>query len=234
MTRGLIVYSRRTRGGSVGDHFLVCPPMIATEAHVDEIMTDLTARSTPSPTRPGWSAPRDVPILITCAVTGSIHTPSMSPHLPGDARGHRRAGGRGGQAGAAILHLHARDPARRPPLRRPRAFHGLPARDRGADDAVVNITTGGSAIMTLDDRLAGARAAEPEMCSLNMGSDEFRALPRRRRASPSGSTTGRSLSWRTPTTWCSRTRPATSRRCWRRWANGAARGSSSSATISAI
>ena len=116
-------------------------------------------------------------IIVTCAITGSIHTPSMSPHLPvtadqiaGQAIGAARAG-------AAILHLHARDPATGRPSAALEHYMGFLPRIRAGCDAVVNLTTGGSAIMTLDDRLAAPLALRPEMCSLNMGSMNFALYP---------------------------------------------------------
>lgn len=116
-------------------------------------------------------------IIITCAVTGSIHTPSMSPHLPVTAAEIVGQALGAAEAGAAILHLHARDPGTGHPSSSPAHFMAfLPEIKRGTD-AVVNITTGGSAIMALDDRLAAARTAEPEMCSLNMGSMNFALYP---------------------------------------------------------
>ena len=116
-------------------------------------------------------------IIITCAVTGSIHTPSMSPYLPVTAEeiAGQAIGAAG--AGAAILHLHARDPLTGQPsasVDHYRAF--LPAIS-AETDAVVNLTTGGSAVMSLDDRLAAPLALRPEMCSLNMGSMNFALYP---------------------------------------------------------
>ena len=116
-------------------------------------------------------------ILITCAVTGGIHVPSMSPHLPctPDAIAEQAIGA--AEAGAAILHLHARDPADGRPSPDPAHFMAFLPRIRQATDAVVNITTGGNATMTLDQRLAAPMAAEPEMCSLNMGTMNFALYP---------------------------------------------------------
>ncbi|MFM2355829.1 MAG: hypothetical protein RLZZ528_1565 [Pseudomonadota bacterium] len=116
-------------------------------------------------------------IIISCAVTGSIHTPSMSPHLP--FRPEDIAGQAIGaaQAGAAILHLHARRPEDGHPSADPEHWAAfLPAIGAGCD-AVVNMTTGGSAIMSLDQRLAAPRRFSPEMCSLNMGSMNFALYP---------------------------------------------------------
>ncbi|MCW2405188.1 uncharacterized protein (DUF849 family) [Sphingobium sp. B1D7B] len=108
-------------------------------------------------------------VIITCAPTGSIHTPSMSPHLPVSADEIAEAAIGAAQAGAAILHLHARNPADGSPSPRAADFMAFLPLIRQATDAVVNISTGGSATMSLDDRLEGAKQARPELCSLNMG-----------------------------------------------------------------
>lgn len=116
-------------------------------------------------------------ILITCAITGSIHTPSMSPHLPVTAEEIARQSIAAAEAGAAILHLHARDPETGRPSSDPAHFMAFLPRIKQASGAVLNITTGGSATMTLDERLAAPIRAEPEMCSLNMGSMNFALYP---------------------------------------------------------
>ncbi|PTW59015.1 uncharacterized protein (DUF849 family) [Breoghania corrubedonensis] len=116
-------------------------------------------------------------IIITCAVTGSIHTPTMSPHLPVTGPEIAAEALAAAEAGAAILHLHARDPLDGRPSAKLEHFMGFLPVIKQASDAVVNITTGGSATMTLDDRLAAPLAAEPEMCSLNMGSMNFALYP---------------------------------------------------------
>ena len=116
-------------------------------------------------------------IIITCAVTGSIHTPSMSPHLPITADQITEQAIGAAEAGAAILHLHARDPADGRPSSDPRHFMAFLPRIKQSSDAVLNISTGGSAIMTLDQRLAAPKQAEPEMCSLNMGTMNFALYP---------------------------------------------------------
>jgi uncharacterized protein (DUF849 family) len=116
-------------------------------------------------------------IIVTCAITGSIHTPSMSPHLPVTAEEIAGQAIGAAKAGAAILHLHARDPATGRPSAALAHYLGFLPRIRAACDAVVNLTTGGSAIMTLDDRLAAPLALCPEMCSLNMGSMNFALYP---------------------------------------------------------
>lgn len=116
-------------------------------------------------------------VIITCAVTGSIHTPSMSPYLPVTAEQITDHAVGAAEAGAAILHLHARDPLTGRPSADPAHFSGFLPRIKQATDAVLNLSTGGSATMSLDERLAAPRAAEPEMCSLNMGSMNFALYP---------------------------------------------------------
>ena len=108
-------------------------------------------------------------VIITCAPTGSIHTPSMSPHLPFTADAIARSAIEAAQAGASILHLHARDPLDGRPSPAARDFFAFLPQIKQATDAVINISTGGSATMSLDERLEGAKAARPELCSLNMG-----------------------------------------------------------------
>ena len=108
-------------------------------------------------------------VIITCAPTGSIHTPSMSPYLPVTPDEIAAASIEAAEAGAAILHLHARDPENGRPSPAAKDFMAFLPRIKQASDAVINISTGGSANMSLDDRLEGAHAAQPEVCSLNMG-----------------------------------------------------------------
>ncbi|HZL59131.1 MAG TPA: 3-keto-5-aminohexanoate cleavage protein [Stellaceae bacterium] len=116
-------------------------------------------------------------VIITCAVTGSIHTPTMSPHLPvtPDEIAAQAIGA--AEAGAAILHLHARDPKDGKPTPDPAVFMQFLPRIKQACDAVINITTGGGHNMTVDERLAAPLKASPEMCSLNMGSMNFGLYP---------------------------------------------------------
>jgi len=111
----------------------------------------------------------DRKVVITCAPTGSIHTPSMSPYLPVTPDEIAHAAIDAAEAGASILHLHARDPNDGRPSPSAEHFMAFLPRIKQASDAVINISTGGSANMSLDDRLAGAKAAQPELCSLNMG-----------------------------------------------------------------
>ncbi|PWE55795.1 3-keto-5-aminohexanoate cleavage protein [Metarhizobium album] len=112
-------------------------------------------------------------VIITCAVTGSVHTPSMSPHLPVTPAEIAEQAIAAAEAGASILHLHARDPSDGRPSADPAVFLQFLPVIKQATDAVINISTGGSSLMTLDERLAAALKAEPEMCSLNMGSMNF-------------------------------------------------------------
>jgi len=116
-------------------------------------------------------------IIITCALTGSIHTPSMSPHLPVTADEIATAGVEAAEAGAAILHLHARDPETGRPSADPAHFRAFLPRLKQGCDAVLNLSTGGSAVMTLDERLAAPKEAAPEMASLNMGTMNFALYP---------------------------------------------------------
>ena len=116
-------------------------------------------------------------IIITCALTGSIQTPSMSPYLPITADEITQAGVEAVEAGAAILHLHARDPRTGQPSADPGHFHAFLPRLKQRCDAVLNLSTGGSAVMKLDDRLAAPKEAEPEMASLNMGTMNFALYP---------------------------------------------------------
>ncbi|HHX89699.1 MAG TPA: 3-keto-5-aminohexanoate cleavage protein [Paracoccus sp.] len=116
-------------------------------------------------------------IIITCALTGSIHTPSMSPHLPITGTDIAAQGNAAAQAGAAILHLHARDPLTGRPSASPDHFRGFVPQLAAGTDAVLNLSTGGSATMTLDQRLAAPQAIAPEMASLNMGSMNFALYP---------------------------------------------------------
>lgn len=116
-------------------------------------------------------------IIISCAITGSIHVPSQSPHLPFTAE-HIAASAIGAaKAGAAILHLHARHPETGRPSADPAHWAGFLPTIKAGTDAVINMTTGGSATMTLDQRLAAPKANAPEMCSLNMGSMNFALYP---------------------------------------------------------
>jgi uncharacterized protein (DUF849 family) len=112
-------------------------------------------------------------VIITCAVTGSIHTPSMSPALPVTPDQIAQQSIEAAEAGAAILHLHARNPEDGRPTADPDVFMQFLPRIKQSTNAVVNITTGGAMGMTIDDRLAAPRRAQPELCSLNMGSMNF-------------------------------------------------------------
>jgi len=122
-------------------------------------------------------------IVITCAVTGSIHTPTMSDALPYRAQDIADQAVGAAEAGAAILHLHARDPANGRPSASADHFMAFLPDIKARTDAIVNLTTGGSAVMTLDQRLEGPMQAEPEMCSLNMGTMNFALYPMAKRYS---------------------------------------------------
>lgn len=122
-------------------------------------------------------------VIITCAVTGSIHTPTMSPHLPVTPDEIADQAVAAAEAGAAILHLHARNPKTGQPTADPEVFMQFLPRIARECDAVINITTGGSSLMTLEERLTAPDLAQPEMCSLNMGSMNFGLFPMKRRYS---------------------------------------------------
>ena len=116
-------------------------------------------------------------VIITCAVTGSIHTPTMTPHLPITPKQVADESIAAAKAGAAIIHLHARDPKDGRPTPDPKVFmEFLPAIKQNTD-AVINITTGGGHNMTVQDRLAAPLLCKPEMCSFNMGSMNFGLYP---------------------------------------------------------
>src|SRR5919201_757198 len=112
-------------------------------------------------------------VIVTCAVTGAIHVPSSTPHLPITPDQIADSAIGAARAGAAILHLHARDPQTCRPTPDPDGFAQVLSRIAAQTDAVINITTGGGHGMTLDERLAAARRFQPELCSLNMGSMNF-------------------------------------------------------------
>jgi uncharacterized protein (DUF849 family) len=112
-------------------------------------------------------------VIITCAVTGAIHTPSMSPHLPVSAQEIADAAIGAAEAGAAIVHLHARDPKDGRPDQTPEAFAPFLRVIKQRSDCVVNLTTGGAPTMTIQQRVSPAATFRPEVASLNMGSMNF-------------------------------------------------------------
>jgi uncharacterized protein (DUF849 family) len=112
-------------------------------------------------------------IIITCAVTGAIHTPSMSPYLPITPEEIIEQSVAAAEAGAAILHLHARDPETGKPEQTPEAFARFLPQIKERTDAVINLTTGGSPYMRVQERVAPAARFKPEVASLNMGSINF-------------------------------------------------------------
>ncbi|MBF7015344.1 3-keto-5-aminohexanoate cleavage protein (plasmid) [Novosphingobium resinovorum] len=116
-------------------------------------------------------------VIISCAVTGSIHTPSMSPHLPITASEIADAAIGAAEAGAAIVHLHARNPQDGRPDQSPEAFEPFLKVIRQASDVVVNLTTGGSPYMPVEERVRPAEVWKPEVASLNMGSMNFGLFP---------------------------------------------------------
>ena len=116
-------------------------------------------------------------VIITCAVTGSIHTPSMSPYLPVTPDEIATAAIGAAEAGASILHLHARDPEDGRPTQNPDVFRRFLPRIKQSTKAVINVTTGGGLGMTVEERMRPAVELKPEVASLNMGSMNFGLYP---------------------------------------------------------
>jgi uncharacterized protein (DUF849 family) len=116
-------------------------------------------------------------VIITCAVTGAIHTPSMSPYLPVTPEQISEAAIEAAEAGAAIVHLHARDPETGKPDQSPEAFGRFLSRIKQRTSAVLNLTTGGAPYMTVEERVQPAATFKPEVASLNMGSMNFGLFP---------------------------------------------------------
>jgi len=116
-------------------------------------------------------------VIITCAVTGAIHTPTMSPHLPITPDEITREALAAAEAGASILHLHARNPETGQPDQTPAAFGRFLPRIKQGTNAVINITTGGSPYMKVEERVLPAATFKPEVASLNMGSINFGLFP---------------------------------------------------------
>src|SRR4029077_14476909 len=116
-------------------------------------------------------------VIITCAVTGAIHTPTMSPHLPITADEITREALAAAEAGASILHLHARNPETGQPDQTPEAFGRFLPRIKHGTNAVINIISGGSPYMKVEERILPAAVFKPEVASLNMGSFNFGLFP---------------------------------------------------------
>ncbi len=116
-------------------------------------------------------------VMITCAVTGAIHTPSMSPHLPITAAEIAEAAIGAAEAGAALVHVHARNPVDGRPDQSPEAFEPILRVIKQRTDAVINITTGGAPTMLVEERLKPCAHFKPEVASLNMGSMNFGLYP---------------------------------------------------------
>ena len=125
--------------------------------------------------------PASSKVIISCAVTGAIHTPSMSPHLPVTPEQIAEAAIGAAEAGAAIVHLHARDPETGRPDQSPAAFARFLSTVRQRSDCVINITTGGAPWMQVQERVKPAAEFRPELASLNMGSMNFGLFPMLRR-----------------------------------------------------
>jgi hypothetical protein len=160
---GLIIYSRRTRGGVDGDHFLVCPPMITSEDQVDEIIDMLTSALDKFAAKVGLACRDGLTGDSMSKIIIILRRHRLDPHAldvtlsAGDGRGDRRAGdrrGRGGGGDPASACPRSRQMAVR---RLARTLHGVFANHQGRDRCGGELTTGGSAVMTLEQRLAGAK-----------------------------------------------------------------------------
>ena len=117
------------------------------------------------------------PVIITCAITGSVHTPSMSDYLPITPEQIATQAVDAANAGASILHLHARDPDNGKPTHDPDVFMAFVPDIHAQTDAVINLSTGGGQGMSVAQRTQAARRVSPELCSLNMGSMNFGLFP---------------------------------------------------------
>ncbi len=116
-------------------------------------------------------------VIITCAITGSIHTPSMSPHLPITPEQIAESAIGAAEAGAAIVHLHARNPQTGRPDQSPEAFMKFVPRIKQRTNVVINLTSGGAPTMRVEERVMPAATLKPEVSSLNMGSMNFALFP---------------------------------------------------------
>jgi uncharacterized protein (DUF849 family) len=116
-------------------------------------------------------------VIVTCAITGAIHTPSMSPYLPVTPEEIAEAAIEAVDAGAAIVHLHARNPETGKPDQRPEAFQPILQLVKKRSDCIVNLTTGGAPYMKVEERVRPAALFKPELASLNMGSMNFGLFP---------------------------------------------------------
>ena len=112
-------------------------------------------------------------VILTCAVTGSVHTPSMSPYLPKTPAEIARSAVAAAEAGASVVHLHARNPETGRPTQDPEIYRQFLPEIAAHSDVVINITTGGSPVLPLEERLKPAHLFEPEIASLNMGTMNF-------------------------------------------------------------
>jgi uncharacterized protein (DUF849 family) len=116
-------------------------------------------------------------VIITCALTGSGHTPSMSPHLPYTVEDVVEQGVNAAEAGAAVLHLHARNPADGSPSADPKLFAQYARGINDRSDVIISISTGGGTGMSVQERLEGVEALKPELCTLNLGTMNYGSFP---------------------------------------------------------
>jgi len=116
-------------------------------------------------------------IIINCAITGAIHVPSLSPYLPITPEQIAVEAVAAAEAGAATVHLHARDPENGSPDMDPELFRAFCREIHEQSDTVICITTGGAPTMTPEERMVAVRALKPELASINMGSINFGLFP---------------------------------------------------------
>src|SRR6516165_10260590 len=116
-------------------------------------------------------------VIVTCALTGSGHTPSMSPHLPYTVEDVIEQGVGAAEAGAAVLHLHARNPGDGSPTADPAVFAEYATGFKQRSDVVISISTGGGTGMTVQERLQGVLKLKPELCTLNLGTMNYGSFP---------------------------------------------------------
>jgi len=137
-------------------------------------------------------------VIITCALTGSGHTPSMSPHLPYTVEDVIEQGVGAAEAGAAVLHLHARNPGDGSPTADPAVFAEYASGIKQRSDVVISISTGGGTGMTVQERLQGVLKLKPELCTLNLGTMNYGSFPMIDRYKGRFQLAGRSPTWRAP------------------------------------
>jgi len=116
-------------------------------------------------------------VIISCAVTGAIHIPSMSPYLPITQGQIAREAIASAEAGASSVHIHARDPETGEPTMDLGLFQEICQEINKKSDVIICITTGGAPTMTPEERMVAVKKFKPELASINMGSINFGLFP---------------------------------------------------------